>query len=285
MITKKEHAVRLWDECFGDSEKFTEFYFNNIYKDEYTYIYVEKNKPICHLQTIPYKIHINGKDFMAHYISGACTTQDERGKGHMTRMLLSVLHDRKDKDDVYSFLIPANDGLFNFYEKNFGYKPFFFQQKTDSLSDIKYFLPNKLKQTSDLSSIIIEGEKQREFSLVKHDHWQIKNIIKEYNTFDNYDIITIKDNKKLYHGVAFIEFDDEGIIIKDIFSSACVYDYLIDDIMKKYPDRKIIITSPVKSASDNKIIKKGMLKCLDKDNNDAINALNDNIGFMSLMHE
>lgn len=282
---KKKSALRLWEECFEDTEQFVEFYFNNIYKDRYTYIGLNMSTPVSHLQTIPYRISIDGKTFPANYISGACTSEEARGKGYIRSLMLEALGERKKKGDIYSILIPANDELFNFYETKLGYKPFFFEEKTESISLIKDFLPNNPIKATDIIGIIKNIERLRIFPCVKHSIGQIRNIIREYEIFENYDIIYIKDNNHTFHGVAFVECNGEHILIKEIFCSRNSSDYLFEKIITKYPNKKIFVTTPISKYSDTKSIKKGMIKCLYEDDRELNGLISENIGFLSLMHE
>lgn len=277
MSLKKNISIKLWSECFDDSPQFIDFYFNNIYNDLYTYIYVENGEPISHLQTIPYTLYYNGKTHPINYISGACTTLNKRGNGYMQKLMLSALSDREKRGDKYSVLIPANDSLFCFYEK-MGYKTFFFQDKTEKLSGMKYFLPNRNLRDHDIRQLISQSEDLRTFANVKHSIGQITNIIKEYTLFDNYDIVYIKDSKGAFVGVAFIYINQSDITINAVFCSSDIFDYLMYKVFRKYPNHNIYIVKPSDGIHS---VRKGMIKCL----SDSNFCIYNDIGFFNLMHE
>ncbi|GHT09835.1 hypothetical protein FACS189426_09130 [Bacteroidia bacterium] len=114
----------MWKQCFPhDSDQFIKFYFNKVYKNDETLIFVENAQPVAALQMIPYSLKIGETVYSAGYISGAMTHPDFQKKGYMGQLLNAAFEAMKDKGFDYTFLIPQEEWLFEFYER-FGYQRF-----------------------------------------------------------------------------------------------------------------------------------------------------------------
>jgi GNAT superfamily N-acetyltransferase len=117
----KEALKAMWKECFpDDTEEFTAFYFEQVYKKDETLVYEENNEPVASLQMIPYSFKTGTALSPAAYISGAMTHPGFRRKGYMSRLLNASFAIMQARGYDYTFLIPQDDALFRFYGK-FGY--------------------------------------------------------------------------------------------------------------------------------------------------------------------
>ncbi|MDR2085685.1 MAG: GNAT family N-acetyltransferase [Dysgonamonadaceae bacterium] len=114
----KEALKTMWKLCFpDDSDEFIAFYFDRVYSNEETIVYVEDNIPVASLQMIPYLLKTGYSASPAAYISGAMTHPEFRQRGFMSRLLCASFEIMKAKGYVYTFLIPQEEWLFGFYEK------------------------------------------------------------------------------------------------------------------------------------------------------------------------
>ena len=95
-MDKKQQIVNLWRTCFGDSEAFISLYFDRVYKDENAMTIEKDGKIVSALQIVPHTMTYLGTEISVGYISGACTTPEERGQGLMRQLLqetfLSLIH-------------------------------------------------------------------------------------------------------------------------------------------------------------------------------------------------
>jgi predicted acetyltransferase len=120
----KDSLKEMWKLCFPlDTDQFIDFYFDKVYKNEETLVFIENDKPIASLQMIPYQLKIGTTVSLAGYISGAMTHPAFRKKGYMSQLLPIAFDAMKEKGYDYTFLIPQEEWLFGFYEK-FGYQTF-----------------------------------------------------------------------------------------------------------------------------------------------------------------
>jgi len=119
--TDKETLMRMWKLCFSDTDRFIRFYFDRIYTNEKTLVYVENNQPVASLQMIPYRIKTGDSFSWGGYISGAMTHPDYRKRGYMEQLLTASFETMREKGYTYTFLIPQEDYLVDYYRK-FGYE-------------------------------------------------------------------------------------------------------------------------------------------------------------------
>ena len=123
----KEEVKSLWKKCFNDSDEFIDLYFRRRYYDDINMALFYDDKLISALQMIPYEMTFYGEKIRASYISGAATDPDYRNRGAMAQLLKDSHQRMYEKGVSLSFLIPAGDGLFDYYSK-FGFETIFFSK-------------------------------------------------------------------------------------------------------------------------------------------------------------
>ena len=134
-MDKKQQIVNLWRTCFGDSEAFISLYFDRVYKDENAMTIEKDGKIVSALQIVPYTMTYLGTEISVGYISGACTTPEERGQGLM-RQLLQETFDysvetyirpntpvQLPKITVIQPEVPTTDELFAYFNRKLRERP------------------------------------------------------------------------------------------------------------------------------------------------------------------
>jgi ribosomal protein S18 acetylase RimI-like enzyme len=122
--TDREILARLWKLCFPDTNRFIRFYFDKVYANGETLVYVENDQPVASLQMIPFRIKTGDSFSQGGYISGAMTRPDYRKRGYMEQLLTASFDSMREKGYVYTFLIPQEEYLIDYYGK-FGYEKAF----------------------------------------------------------------------------------------------------------------------------------------------------------------
>ncbi len=116
----------LWKICFGDSDAFVKLYFDRCATEANTMAIRQDGRLAAALQMLPYTVTFPAEAVPACYVSGACTHPDFRNRGLM-RALLAQTHRRMFADGAwFSFLIPAEPWLWNYYAQS-GYATAFWQ--------------------------------------------------------------------------------------------------------------------------------------------------------------
>ncbi|MDR2683648.1 MAG: GNAT family N-acetyltransferase, partial [Dysgonamonadaceae bacterium] len=103
----KPDLQALWKICFpNDSDSFIAFYFDEIYQNNETLLYLEANRPVAALQIIPYSIKTGENVRKAGYLSGIMTHPASRKRGYMDKLLRASFDEMDKKGYDYAFLIP-----------------------------------------------------------------------------------------------------------------------------------------------------------------------------------
>lgn len=109
--------------CFNEEISEVEFVFNNYISTEICYCIAEDEKLISALYLVPCSINFEER-LQGHYLYGASTLPNYRGKGYMRRLINYALENAKQNGDRFSALLPAEKSLYNYYER-LGYESLF----------------------------------------------------------------------------------------------------------------------------------------------------------------
>lgn len=93
-----------WNKCFTmEDPRYTEYFFNNLYKPEYGYALVEEGAVISTICRIPHAIMFNGRILQASMLLGAATLPDYRNRGCMHQMMDTVI-DACEHSELITFI-------------------------------------------------------------------------------------------------------------------------------------------------------------------------------------
>lgn len=108
----------LWYEAFGDDYSYIDFFMDNCYRYSVCLCAFDDNKLVSMLFLLQSSLLLKNKSYNSYYIYAACTTESQRNKGIMTR-LLSYAKDYSMKNNVDALvLVPASKKLFDYYGKS-----------------------------------------------------------------------------------------------------------------------------------------------------------------------
>ena len=229
--------LELWNIVFGEDKSFTEWYFDNIFKPEYTIAVFEDGKLISMLQMLPYEMKNFGK---VSYIFGACTYSEHRGKGLMAKLI--AFSEKLDRQSgvTASILIPQEKSLFDFY-KRFGYEPYF------KINYKEYFKQNKKDHSYTFSEIdskdipllnqAYENSLSGTYFVLRDENCWAKQIDMFRSLGGN--AFCLKDNEKLI-AYAFM-WNDDSIIIQELWGiDDNAKEIIADEILQHYKTNKLI---------------------------------------------
>lgn len=130
----REDIIALWKEAFGDSEEEIAFFIENVNDAECLAYYVDGE-----IASMMYLVKCRIKSAESYYIYAACTAEKHREKG-----LMSKLIDFAEKEYPSLCLIPANDGLIDYYSQR-------------GLSRIIKIEDISFEQTQEIEEYLFEG--------------------------------------------------------------------------------------------------------------------------------
>jgi predicted acetyltransferase len=159
---------KLWLSSFDEEPKAVDLFFGKCFNAKQTYIAKYGEKIISALYLI--SASFNGQK--AHYLCGASTHKDFRKQGIMSKLIKYALEDSAKSGDKYSFLFPANDNLYNYYQ-NFGYRE-------NCIAYISDFSRNDLLSLQELNfsenNILKQGNDFKNFAVEYYSTYNIKNV-------------------------------------------------------------------------------------------------------------
>ncbi len=118
---------KLWQTVFGDSDNVTDFFFENTVDIEDAYVYKTAGKCVSAFYLIDSPIKEGNETKKAKYLYAAATLPEYRKKGIMGKMLEYAIRILRISGYDRLFLYPANENLYNYYEK-FGFKTCFYDR-------------------------------------------------------------------------------------------------------------------------------------------------------------
>ena len=254
----KRQMMTLWAKTFHDSSQYIDLIFEHYFNPEYIAYFEEKGEIVSSLLGIPYSFRNNGRELRGLYLCGLNTRPDYRNQGIMSKLIEDINFRAKEKGFAFTFLIPANEILINFYSYHKYYKAMYRIEdrytdihdfNNDYLSSIldedervrnlktKYFQEAKCmfleKNNTDLLeeviSFIIDSEnKNHSFITLAHSHEDIKNVILE-NAISKGKTVVCKTSSGEISGVAFfIAEENKRILVQHVYyaDSAAYYKIL-----------------------------------------------------------
>ncbi len=245
---------RLWRTCFGDSQEYIRYFFENRYVPENCLVYVDETirRPVAMLHLLNVSIAEDGGLVPSQYIYAACTRPDYRRQGLMRQLIEAAQKLGFSRKLKYSVTVPAEPRLFRYYAR-YGFDKCYknrlvYMDRPDLvfLSKGSIKVPDNTRETMmklgevyafrrdmlvDRDGFAIWDQNALRFAVSSHEH-------------DGGHIITLSYGGD--YGYAFCS-EEDGIvritefIVKEHFASA-----LIRRILKSYPKAvKFVFRLPV----------------------------------------
>lgn len=247
---RKEDIIALWQEAFGDGREYIELFLS-----ECPDIVCLGNTEGGKLASMLFLLNGNiGGQYRCKYLYAACTLKNFRGRGLMGELIEYAKKYCTEAGVDFIFLVPAEDGLYSYYEK-FGFEPKFKKSVYSFSSNGGEFL---LEEIDDIKLI---AQKRNE-------------LLGEYDCFC-FDIATTQYAvKEFLHGggkvyfaedgeaVAFAVNDGENCVIKELLVKKSENLTVILHLFKNLSEENIYIHTPiVYNSEDNGCVytKCGML--------------------------
>lgn len=104
----------IWLSSFSDTKEGCDLFFDKMFSSDICCTAKEDNKIVAALYLLPATF----LGFRCHYLYGAATHPDYRGRGIMKKLLRFSAEQAKADGDCFSFLLPSSDSLYDFYKKS-----------------------------------------------------------------------------------------------------------------------------------------------------------------------
>lgn len=208
--------MKIWNYCFNDGPKFTEYYFNNKYKNYNTIVVEEEAGIVSSLQLNQYKIKLNDKEYDTSYVVGVSTLPEARGRGYMKYLMEFTLSELYKKGQLVSILMPIDYRLYRKYGYEHCYDQIEYEIDVEDLRGFKSFgklIKANLSHINDM--IKIEKSFLKNLNgIVVRDEDYYNNLFKEVESEDGHIYIHQGDESDGYI-VYFI--NGESIFVRELY--------------------------------------------------------------------
>ncbi|WP_041445321.1 GNAT family N-acetyltransferase [Syntrophobotulus glycolicus] len=236
----------LWKLCFGDSERYIDFYFANRYKENETLLLLEDKEILSMLTMLPVKIITPDQQSLNSCMLYALATHPQyRNRGYGAQ-ILEFAHQYLAKNGKdCAVLVPADEQLFDFYRHR-GFREGFHIREVwlDRFADLL---------SEGASSCIIKSISPREYNLRRAK--QLKG--KRYTAYTNEDIAYQKRLSQ-WSGADIYGLEAEGeqgcciiempgshkAVIKELLISEEWLPRAVKAIMQLFPGKEYLLRTP-----------------------------------------
>lgn len=212
----QNNIMEIWNYCFNDGPKFTEYYFNNKYKNYNTIVVEEEANIVSSLQLNQYKIKLNDKEYSTSYVVGVSTLPEVRGRGYMKHIMDFTLNELYKKDQLVSILMPIDYRLY----RKYGYEHCYDQIEYEiNMEDLRGFKSLGCLKKASLNHIneminIEESFLENLNGIVVRDENYYKNLFKEVESEDGH--IYIHENEGS-DGYIIYFINGESIFVRELY--------------------------------------------------------------------
>lgn len=114
----RAELARLWQVCFHEPGRYPNYFLNNCFRPENCLVYRVSGTIAAAVYLLPARIALGNGRAQAHYIFAAGTLPRFRSHGYMASLLAYAAICGAERGDRYSAVLPADDPLYSFYERN-----------------------------------------------------------------------------------------------------------------------------------------------------------------------
>ena len=190
-LRQEEHGRtrRLWETIFTeDTPEFLDYYYSVKTNDNEIYVIEDNGEIVSMLHLNPYEMRVQDKVYHTHYIVAVATDERYRKRGLMRQLLNHAMHVMADRDEPFTFLMPADEAIY----KPFGFE-FIYEQKREKVAG---------KKPQDITLTITRAGEE--------DCQQIAEFANEY--LKEYDVVTCRD-AKYYNMILSEQVSENGGIL------------------------------------------------------------------------
>lgn len=262
-MDKKSEYRKIYKESFGDSDEFTEMFFDKVCREKEIMMLDIDGILASALLLKRFMMNFHGEIIPTGYICAAATARKMRGRGYMSDLILETLKKSFENGDYFVSLIPAERSLYPFYDR-FGFTTVFYIQEERYTSAHKFrdgegffsFIysatDDKVRKAFNLLSSLRSGT-----LLFDNDDYDI---IVEDNRLDNGEIVSAYNPETdSIDAVAVAVFDSERIIVRDIlYVSDIAREAVLSEVKRRFGEYPVTVIARPDDCANVRIEARGM---------------------------
>lgn len=243
----------IWKHCFGDEDRFIDFYYKNRYEESETMVLLYKGEISAMLTMIPIQVVTPDQQKFPSAMFYAIATDPQKQSLGLATQLMDYSHEYLgQKNKAFSILVPAGESLFDFYHKRSYNDGFFLRElllPRENIEDWEENLEVSLPQIFPISANEYNLRRNSQLEGYLYVAYADREIDyqKKVSQMSGADIYAIDmENTK---GCAVIERINPGeVIVKEILLPEEFLKTALKTIAELLPAQKYIIRTPAFSG-------------------------------------
>ena len=142
--------IELWKKVFGDEEEYIRLFFEKAYYDSEFFGKICDGKIVSGFYLLKCSIRYEGKVYDGRYLYAAATLPEYRSVGIMSELIKEAMAYCKDKGLDFISLVPADDGLYDYYGR-FGFYETMYKYRLDINKETATM--RSFREISDMSEV------------------------------------------------------------------------------------------------------------------------------------
>lgn len=211
----------LWRECFGDTEKFMDYYFDWKLRDNRIYICLKDGIVAAMLHLNPYNMRIQKKTEKLFYIVGVATKEEYRKKGIMRSLITKVMKDLYKEGSTFVYLMPAKEDIYRPFDFRFIYSQRPLELTGDGIY-VSSFKDNPIEafnrtieQAEKLSSFASEFLNRKYNVYTCHDKNYFAELAAQMESGDG-EVLILRDSKGIINGYLAYMFEKDTVEVIEV---------------------------------------------------------------------
>ncbi|WP_425802791.1 GNAT family N-acetyltransferase [Desulfitobacterium sp. Sab5] len=243
-----ERQKEIWKRCFGDEDRYIDFYYDNRYKEAETMVLLYEGEISAMLTMIPIQVVTPDQQIFPAAMLYAIATDPQRQSLGLATQLMDYSHEYLGLNNItFSILVPAGKSLFDFYHKRSYHEGFYLRELLLTREEIETWngIDECLPKIFSISSNDYNQRRNQQLKGSLHIAYADKEIDyqKKLSQLSGADIYAIDlENTK---GCGVIErINPDEVIVKEILLPE---EFLISSLYKiaeLFPAQKYIIRTP-----------------------------------------
>ena len=258
--SREAEARALWKQCFGDSDAYLDLFFSKLGGDDTTFLYNAGGKAVGHLQLLDVAFASRAHLYPANYVFAACTHPDYRGRGVMKELLHEALRKGRERGDICSFIIPAEEWLYDYYARVAGYAEIIGGSRTQ---DERVALDEEnLECTAPtLIDYLCEVEQTGKETRLVHTKPFLEAVVVDFETGHDRFVWEHRDGDGLVSGAVLVIEREDGLYVDTLFGAREARQALLKRLKERAKDKPI--TYDLNPQSSQEQYTRGMIRILD----------------------
>ena len=158
----------MWQICFQDEISYVDFYYENRFKEENTYVYKKGEEILGMLTLLPAAYRYTEDETLPiHYVYAVATLPKAREQGIASELLEEASRTSEEKYSAGTILVPASKELFAYYERR-GYQTIYFKKQL--------YFKAAAQQVLSVASLKVDNIRVHEVSLAYERKYEKKDI-------------------------------------------------------------------------------------------------------------